>query len=111
MTLDKPALETNRVNVYGNMICQISEASKNRIKETVTEGEAMETHDPRLLLQAIISTHLTDNRLGADHNLFKVEQAFNSYSMGKYSGVRGAAGCLVRSGRRCRRLFCKLYLE
>jgi hypothetical protein len=66
------------------MIGQISEASKNRIKETATGSEAMETHDPRLLLQAIISTHLTDNRLGADHNLFKIEQAFNSYNMGKY---------------------------
>ena len=81
---DKQALETDRAKVYGNMIGQISEASKNRIKETVTGSEAMETHDPRLLLQAIISTHLTDNRLGADHNLFKIEQAFNSYTMGKY---------------------------
>jgi hypothetical protein len=67
------------------MIGQISEAFENRIKETVTGREAMETHNPRLLLQAIISTHLADNRLGADHNLFKVEQAFNSsYTMEKH---------------------------
>ena len=66
------------------MIGQISKASKNRIKETVTGSEAMESHDPRLLLQAIISAHLTDNRLGADHNLFKVEQAFNMYVMQRH---------------------------
>jgi Zinc knuckle len=80
---DKQALETDKPKVYGTMIGQISEASKNRIRETVTGSEAMETHDPRLLLQAIISTHMTDNRLGADHNLFKVEQAFNNYVMQK----------------------------
>jgi hypothetical protein len=81
---DRQALETDRPKVYGNMIGQISEASKNRIRETVTGSEAMETHDPRLLLQAIISTHLTDNRLGAEHNLFKVEQAFNMYVMQRH---------------------------
>jgi hypothetical protein len=41
----------------------------------------MENQDPRLLLSAILATHLTDNRLGAEHNLYKIEQAFAKYVM------------------------------
>ena len=41
----------------------------------------MTQQNPRLLLMAILSTHLTDNRLGAEHNLYKIENAFARYVM------------------------------
>jgi hypothetical protein len=63
------------------MVGQISENSKNRIKETDAGAIAVEQQDPRILLSAILSTHLTGNRLGAEHNLYKIEQAFSRYVM------------------------------
>ena len=41
----------------------MSENSKNRVKETDSGSIAIEDQNPRLLLAAILSTHLTDNRL------------------------------------------------
>jgi hypothetical protein len=78
---DVDKLEADKLKVFGLMVGQISENSKNRIKETDTGAIAMEQQDPRLLLSAILSTHLTDNRLGAEHNLNKIEQAFSKYVM------------------------------
>jgi hypothetical protein len=66
---------------FGLMVGQISENSKNRIKETDAGAIAVEQQDPRILLSAILSTHLTGNRLGAEHNLYKIEQAFSRYVM------------------------------
>lgn len=74
-------LEQDKCRVYGIMLGQISDNSKNRIKETEDGAGATLTHDPLQLLSAIISTHMSDNRLGAEHNLYKVEQAFYAYSM------------------------------
>jgi hypothetical protein len=78
---DVDKLEADKLKVFGLMMGQISENSKNRVKETDTGAIAMEQQDPRLLLSAILSTHLTDNRLGAEHNLYKIEQAFHRYAM------------------------------
>jgi Zinc knuckle len=78
---DVDKLEADKLKVFGLMVGQIPENSKNRIKETDTGAIAMEQQDPRLLLSAILSTHLTDNRLGAEHNLNKIEQAFSKYVM------------------------------
>jgi hypothetical protein len=64
--------------VYGLMLGQISQASKDRIE---AGAEAVKTQDLRTLLSAILSTHMTDNRLGAEHNLFKINQAFSRYRM------------------------------
>jgi Zinc knuckle len=78
---DVDKLEQDKVKVCGLMLGQISQASKDRIKETEAGEEAVETQDPRTLLSAILSTHMTDNRLGAEHNLFKINQAFSRYRM------------------------------
>jgi hypothetical protein len=78
---DVDKLEADKLKVFGLMVGQISENSKNRIKETDVGAIAMEQQDSRLLLSAILSTHLTDNRLGAEYNLYKIEQAFSRYVM------------------------------
>jgi hypothetical protein len=78
---DKDRLEGDKGKVFGLMLGQMSESFKNRVKETDNGAIAMENQDPRLLLSAILATHLTDNRLGAEHNLYKIEQAFAKYVM------------------------------
>jgi hypothetical protein len=77
---DVDRLETDKLKVFGLMMGQMSENSKNRVKETDAGSIAIEEQDPRLLLTAILATDLTDNRLGAEHNLYKIEQAFHRYS-------------------------------
>jgi hypothetical protein len=63
------------------MVGQMLENSKSRIKETDTSIIAMEQQNPRLILSALLSTHLTDNRLHAEHNLYKIENVFARYTM------------------------------
>jgi hypothetical protein len=46
-TKDVDTLEQDKIKVYGLMLGQISQASKDRIKETEAGEEAVETHDPR----------------------------------------------------------------
>jgi hypothetical protein len=76
-------LEQDKGKLFGMMLGQMSDTSKNRVKETEDGSEAIETNNPLQLLSAIISTHMSDNRLGAEHNLYKVEQAFSVYTMQK----------------------------
>jgi hypothetical protein len=78
---DKDKLEGDKGKVFGLMLGQMSESSKNRVKETDNRAIAMENQGPRLLLSAILATHLTDNRLGAEHNLYNIERAFAKYVM------------------------------
>ena len=78
---DRDRLEADKAKVFGLMLGQMSENSKNRVKETDSGSIAIEDQNPRLLLAAILSTHLTNNRLGAEHNLYKIEQAFHRYMM------------------------------
>jgi hypothetical protein len=61
-TKDVDTLEQDKIKVYGLMLGQISQASKDRIKETEAGEEAVGTQDPRTLLSAILSTHVTDNQ-------------------------------------------------
>lgn len=51
------------------------------MKETDSGIIAVQDQNPRLILSAILVTHLADNRLGAEHNLYKLEQTFAKYSM------------------------------
>lgn len=78
---ERITFEHDKEKVFGLMLGQMSENSKNRIKETIAGNTSLENHDPRRLLHAIISTHMTDNRLDAEHNLFKINQAFNHFIM------------------------------
>ena len=78
---DVDQFENDKLRVFGLMLGQMSENSKNRIKETDAGIIAMMQQNPRLQLPAILSSHLTDNRLGAEHNLYKIENAFARYVM------------------------------
>jgi hypothetical protein len=58
---DKDRLEGDKGKVFGLMLGQMSESSKTRVKETDNGSIAIENQDPRLLLSAILATHLTDD--------------------------------------------------
>ena len=70
-TLEKEIRKT-----YAIMWGQISDSSKNRIKECEIGLSAIEHQDPRELLQAIYATHMADNRKGAMENLFAIEELY-----------------------------------
>jgi hypothetical protein len=74
-------LREDRKQVFGLMLGQISEASKATIREAETGLAAMTAEDPLLLLRAIILTHLSDPRLGADQNLLRVRMAYETVKM------------------------------
>ena len=74
-------LREDRKQVFGLMLGQISEASKATIRETEAGLDAMTAEDPLLLLRAIILTHLSDPRLGADQNLLRVRMAYETVKM------------------------------
>lgn len=78
---EKIRLEQDQVKLYGLMLGQMSEESKNRVKETEDGAESIETNNPLQLLSAIISTHMTDSRLGAEHNAFKIGRLFRQLVM------------------------------
>ena len=74
-------LRDDSKQVFGLMLGQISEQSKATIRETESGAEAMLDEDPLLLLRAIILTHLSDPRLGADQNLLRVQMAYDTVIM------------------------------
>jgi hypothetical protein len=74
-------LDQDKTRLYGLLLGQMGDNSKIRIKETQDGMESVETNDPLQLLSAIIATHMTDNRLGAEHNAFKVAKVFRELIM------------------------------
>ena len=67
--------------VFGLMLGQISDTSKATIRETESGTAAMAAQSPLLLMRAIILTHLSDPRLGADENLLRVRMAYETVRM------------------------------
>ena len=61
--------------VFGLMLGEISDISKATIGETESGTAAMTAQNPLLLMRAIILTHLSDPRLGADEILLRVRMA------------------------------------
>ena len=55
---DKDRLEGDKGKVFGLILGQMFESSKTRVKETDNGAIAMENQDPRLLLSAILATHV-----------------------------------------------------
>ena len=75
------SLREDRKQVFRLMIGQISEQSKSTIRETESGATAMLEEDPLLLLRAIILTHLSNPRLGADQNLLRFQMAYETVRM------------------------------
>ena len=67
--------------VFSIMMGQMSERSKNRVKEIEIGITAIERLDPRGLLSAIINAHMHDNRMGSIQILCKAESAYTNLAM------------------------------
>ena len=74
-------LETDKKQVFGLMLGQISETSKATIRETEPGLAAITAENPLLFMRAIILTHLSDPKLGADENLLRVRMAYETVRM------------------------------
>lgn len=64
LSRDIDEFEKDKLLIFGLMVGQMSNNSKNRIKDIDIGLIAMTDQDRRLLLSAILATHLIDNRLG-----------------------------------------------
>ena len=71
-------LAVEKTQLFGIMIGQMSEPSKDQIKETETGRVVFENKDPPILLKGRIQTHMSDSRLGAEQSLHKTQQVYNS---------------------------------
>ncbi len=67
--------------LMGIMLGQMSDSSQVRARSTPVGDEAINELDPRKLLQSILATHIGDSRVGADHNLFNIEQSYSALVM------------------------------
>ena len=63
------------------MLGQISETSKATIRETKPGLAAITAENPLLFMRAIILTHLSNPKLGADENLLRVRMAYETVKM------------------------------
>jgi hypothetical protein len=73
--------EIEKRKVFSIMMGQMSDRSKNRIREIEIGITSIEKLDPRGLLSAIINTHMHDNRMGSMQNLCKAESAYTNLTM------------------------------
>ena len=74
-------LETDKKQVFGMMLGQISETSKATIRETEPGLAAITAENLLLIMRAIILTHLSNPKLGADENLLRVRMAYETVKM------------------------------
>ena len=76
---EKLAIE--KTQLFGIMLGQISESSKDLIKETDIGRESFVDKDPLALLRGIVQTRMCDSRLGSDQNLHKSQLVYNNLTM------------------------------
>ena len=101
-------LAVEKIQLFGIMIGQMSEPSKDLIKETEMGREAFDNKDPLMLLKGAIQTHMSDSRLGAEQGLHKTQQVYNSLKMesgetvsGFYQKMKSSLAALEESHSRC----------
>ena len=92
---------------YAIMWGQISESSKNRIRESELGVEAIAEQDPKNLLIAIYGTHMCDSHMGSEENLFRIESLYMGITMtandtlnGYYQKTNSALSGLFEAHRR-----------
>ena len=80
-------LDSDKANLYGAMLGQMSESSKTRVSEVQTGVEAENEFEPRKLMQAILATHIGDSTLGVAHQMFMITQRFKNLIMGQHDNL------------------------
>ena len=101
-------LAVEKIQLFGIMIGQMSEPSKDLIKETEIGREAFDNKDPLMLLKGAIQTHMSNSRLGAEQGLHKTQEVYNSLKMesgetvsGFYQKMKSSLAALEEAHSRC----------
>ena len=74
-------LEEESLKLFGILLGQMSEGSKNRIKESPHGATALEDLDPLEVLSLVIATHMNNQRYGEDFNIIAAEMDFYANKM------------------------------
>ena len=77
----KEKLESEKTQLFGVMLGQMSETSKDLIRETSIGRQAFVDKDPLMLLQGALQTHMSDSRLGGEQNLYMVQSTYSGLHM------------------------------
>ena len=74
-------LDKESMKLFGVLLGQMSEGSKNRIKESPQGVMALEEPDPLALLSLVIATHMNNKRYGEGYNIITAETDFYTNKM------------------------------
>ena len=74
-------LEAEKTQLFGIMLGQMSDSSKDLIRETTIGRSAFELKDPLMLLKGALQTHMSDSRLGSEQNLYAVQAHYANLKM------------------------------
>ena len=80
-------LAVEKTQLFGIMLGQMSDGSKDLIRETEIGRNAYEAKDPLMLLRGAIQTHMSDSRLGAEQSLHKTQNLYNQLRMENHENV------------------------
>ena len=80
-------LRTEKTQLFGIMVGQMSDPSKDLIKETEIGRDAFSNKDPLMLLKGAILTHMSDSRLGANQGLHKAQEQYHHLRMEAHETV------------------------
>ena len=80
-------LNEHKIKLMGNMLGQMTDASKDQVKTSLEGKEAIENKDPLSLVKAIVSTHLTLGRIDDEQNLYAAETNYRRLEMGESESI------------------------
>ena len=74
-------MKTEKTQLFGVMLGQMSDASKDLINECDLRRESFKDKCPLKLLKSIVLTHMASSRLGADESLYSCNDHYNKLIM------------------------------
>ena len=80
-------LAVEKTQLFGIMLGQMSDGSKDLIRETEIGRNAYEAKDPLLLLRGAIQIHISDSKLAAEQSLHETRNLYNQLRMENHENV------------------------
>ena len=104
----KVKLAVEKMQLFGILLGQMLDASKDLIRETESRRNSYEAKDPLMLLRGAIQTHMSDCRLGAEQSLQKIQNLYNQIKMENqenisffYQKIKSSLSVLEEAHIRC----------
>jgi hypothetical protein len=76
-------LDDHKTKLFGVLLGQMSETSKDQVMTTQEGKDAIDGKDPLNLVKAIVSTHLMAGQIDSDQNLYAAETNYRKIQMGE----------------------------